>query len=169
MEGMTPEPMPVHLMPVLLFPLLLPVVFIVLIAFVLNHLSGWARLARRFRSYEPFYGETWSFQSARFRGWCSYNNCLTVGAGPESLYLSVTPLFRIFSPFTPPLLIPWSEIEVQTGKAFFGWYDTAQFRIGSEERVSVRIFGKLVDRIRQAAGPSWPLYPQEQMNSPRAF
>ena len=37
----------------------------------------------------PFCGESWGWQSARFRGWCSYNNCLTVGANPEGLYLAV--------------------------------------------------------------------------------
>ncbi len=74
-------------------------------------------LARRFRANEPFYGETWGWQSARFRGWCSYNNCLTVGANQEGLYLAVMLPFRLF---LPPLLIPWQEIEVETGKMFFG-------------------------------------------------
>ncbi len=63
----------------------------------------------------------------------------------------------------PALLIPWREIEVETGKMFFGFYDTAQFRIGTEERITVKIYGKLVKRVRQAAGPGWPLYHTEQM------
>ncbi len=145
-------------------PILLLALFFVAFAFVLSRLSGWSRLARRFRANEPFYGESWSWQSASLRWGFHYNNCLTIGANPEAFYLAVTPLLRIFSPFTPPLLIPWSELEVQTGKAFFGWYDTAVFRAGREERVSIRVGGKLVNRLRQAAGPGWPLHSQEQMN-----
>jgi len=70
--------------------------------------------------------------------------------------------FRLFH---PALLIPWREIEVETGKMFFGYYDTAQFRIGTEERVTVKIYGKLVDRVRLAAGSGWPLYQIEQMEA----
>jgi hypothetical protein len=68
--------------------------------------------------------------------------------------------------FHPALLIPWREIEVETGKMFFGLRDTARFRIGTQERVTVRIYGKLVGRMRQAAGPGWPLYAVEQMEAP---
>jgi hypothetical protein len=63
-------------------------------------------------------------------------------------------------------MIPWREIEVETGKALFGFRDTARFRIGTEERVSARIGGKLVERVRQAAGPGWPLYYIEQAEKP---
>jgi hypothetical protein len=119
-------------------------------------------MARRFRASEAFCGEMWSWQSARFRGWCGYNNCLTVGASQEGLYLAVELPFRLFH---PALLIPWREIEVETGKMFFGFYDMAKFRIGTEERVTVNIYGKLVDRVRQAAGPGWPLYQIEQMET----
>lgn len=132
------------------------------VSFGLSRISGWSLLARRFRAAGPFYGETWGWQSARFRGWCSYNNCLTFGASSEGLYLSVMRPFRLFH---RALLIPWSEIEVETGKMMFGYYDTAKFRIGTEERVTVKIYGKLVDRVRKAAGPGWPLYRIEQMEA----
>ena len=128
--------------------------------YLISRLSGWVLLAGRFRTSEAFYGETWKWQSGRFRGWCGYNNCLTVGASPEALYLSVMLPFRLFH---PPLLIPWREIEVETGKALFGFYDTARMRMGCEERVTFRIYGELVKRVRQAAGPGWPLYYLEQM------
>jgi hypothetical protein len=45
---------------------------------------------------------------------------------------------------------------------FFGLYDMAQFRIGTEERVTVKIYGRLVKRVRQAARTGWPLYAIEQ-------
>ena len=139
--------------------LLLPLYF-VLIPLVISRISGWARLAERFCATEPFVGESWNWQSARFRGWCSYNNSLKVGANRDGLYLAPMLPLRLFH---PPLMIPWREIEVETGKVFFGFYDTARFRIGTEERVTMRIYGRLVNRVREAAGPGWPLYSLEQL------
>jgi hypothetical protein len=123
-------------------------------------IGGWRRLARRFRAQEPFYGEQWGWQSAQLRGWCNYNHCVTVGASAEALYLALNFPFGLFH---PPLLIPWKEIEVETGKVWFGWYDTAKFRVGVEERIGLRIYGALVNRVRQSAGPGWPLYRIEEM------
>jgi hypothetical protein len=145
---------------------LLPPIFVALlyctIFFVISEVGGWSALVRRFRDTEPYCGETWGWQSASFRGWCSYNNCLTVGASQEALYLSMMFPFRLFH---PSLLIPWREIEVETGKVLFGLWDTATFRIGVEERVTVRIYGKLLNRVREAAGTGWPLYNIERMES----
>jgi len=146
----------------LVFFTLYPVGLFCAISYLTSWLCGWRLLARHFRANEPFYGESWSWQSARFRRWCSYNNCLTVGANQEHFYLSILLPFRLFH---PALLIPWQEIEVETGKMFFGYYDTATFRIGAQERVTLRIYGKLVNRMRQAAGPAWPLYRTEQVES----
>lgn len=128
--------------------------------FLISRLGGWALLTRRFRASDDWCGESWGWQSGQLRGWCNYNHCLNVGASPEALYLAVQIPFQLFH---PPLVIPWSEIEVETGKYFFGFYDSAKFRVGTEERVTVRVYGKLVDRVRQAAGRGWPLYQIEQM------
>ncbi len=136
--------------------------YVALVMWTISRLSGWSLLARRFHANGPFCGETWGWQSARFRGWCSYNHCLTFGASPEGLHMAVMLPFRLVQ---PPLLIPWREIEVEAGKVFFGFYDSAQFRIGTEERVTVKVYGKLVDRLRRAAGPGWPLYQIEQMEA----
>jgi hypothetical protein len=141
--------------------LLLPLYFVALM-WIISRVSGWALLSRRFSTPEPFNGKTWGWQSARFRGWCNYNNCLNVGANPEGVYLSILLPFRLFH---PALMIPWREIEVETGKALFGLYDTARFRIGTEERVTLRIYGKLVNRVRDAAGSAWPLYTIEQLEA----
>jgi hypothetical protein len=136
-----------------------PVVFVVALL-LSSWRSGWRLLALRFRAREPFRGESWGWQSARFRWRCNYGNCLKVGANQESLYLSIALPFRLFH---PALLIPWQEIEVVTGKLIFGYYDTATLRLGSQERVRVRIYGKLVGRVRKAAGTGWPLHQMEQM------
>jgi hypothetical protein len=147
---------------VLFFAPVFVVLVICAVFLTISRLGGWALLGRRFRATEPCHGESWSWQSGQFRGWCNYNHCLTVGVNPEALYLSVQIPFRLFH---PALLIPWREIEVETGKAFFGLYDTARFRMGTGERVTLRIYGKLVERVRQAAGVGWPLYNIEQMEA----
>jgi hypothetical protein len=132
------------------------------ILYAISQFGGWAALTRRFRASGPFNGESWKWQSARFRWGINYNNCMTVGANRDALYLSVMIPFHLFH---PALLIPWHEIEVETGKVCFGLWDTARFRIGTEERVTLRIYGKLVPRVRQAAGQGWPLYLIEQMEA----
>jgi hypothetical protein len=137
--------------------LIIPLYFTFL-NWLISRISGWSLLARRFEATEPFVGEFWGWQSARFRWGCNYNNCLKVGASPEALYLAMPWLFQMFH---PALLIPWSEIEVEKGKTLFWEY--VQLRIGREEPVTVRISGKLASRLRQAAGSGWPLYKVEQM------
>jgi hypothetical protein len=144
------------------FLVLYPVGFFCAIPIIISRVSGWSLLARRFRASEPWIGESWGWQSARFRGWCGYNNCLRIGADRQSLAVSMMWPFRLFH---PALQIPWREVEVEMGKSFFGLYETAQFRIGTDERVTVRIYGKLVSRVRQAAGSEWPLYHLEQIES----
>jgi hypothetical protein len=144
---------------ILLAPLVGPAIALV---FLLggSRISGWSALVRRFRAPQPWSGEKWSWQSAKFRAWFGYNNCLRVGADSQSLSLAMMPFFHL--PFHPALLIPWSEIEIETGRVFFGLYERAKLRIGSEERIPVIITGKLVARLRQAAGPAWPLDRIEQ-------
>lgn len=143
------------------------VLYLLALLWVISRFSGWARLGQRFGTTEEFRGEAWNWQSARFRGWCSYNNCLKVGASPEGLSFAVMRVMFPLRCFHPSLLIPWREIEVETGKAFFGFYDMARFRIGTEEQITVAIYGKLVTRVREAAGVGWPLYNIEQMEARR--
>jgi len=148
----------------LLLLLLIPL-YLVALMWVLSRLSGWDWLARRFSETGVFYGESWRWQSARFRGWFSYNNCLKVGASSEGLHLEVMRILIPFRLFHPPLTIPWNEIEVETGKAWFGLFDTARFRMGVEEQITMRVYGKIVDRVRRAAGAGWPLYHLERMDT----
>ncbi|WP_425217555.1 hypothetical protein [Tumidithrix helvetica] len=51
-------------------------------------------------------------------GWVSFKGTLNIGTSPQGLYLSK---FFPFSPFLPPLLIPWSEvIRVKKKDGFLG-------------------------------------------------
>jgi hypothetical protein len=138
------------------FPVIFPIFFVVLwctIGLLAAYLTGWAALARRFRLTAPFTGETWSWQSARMRWSTHYGGCLTVGADPSGLYLSVLFPFRIGH---PPLFLPWHEVSVWRRWKVLGLRNV-ELRLGQEEQLPFQISGNLADRIQAAAGSSWPV------------
>lgn len=137
------------------FPVLFPFFFLgmwLLFSFLLSRMGGWHLLARPFRTDLPFSSEVWRFQSAQMRWAANYNNCLTVGAGPEGLYLAVWLIFRFGH---RALLIPWSEIRVRRIEGVFdGSYILT---LGREAQVPLRIRGKLGKKLHAAAGTYWPV------------
>lgn len=75
---------------------------------VIAKLSGWTKLAERFRAdREPDDGTCFRGQFFRI-GWCDYNGCTTIRVSSEGLYLAVWPIFVGHA----PLLIPWSALRV---------------------------------------------------------
>ena len=55
----------------------------------------------------------------------------------------------------PPLLIPWSEINVQKSK---GWvYEYTVFTLGNELAIPLRIRERLAAKLRESAGSYWPV------------
>ena len=85
---------------------------------LLAHFGGWASLARRYRATRRPDGRRFRFASGSMGSRIlpvSYGGCLFVTANDEGLYLSILFLFRFQS---PPLLIPWSEMESVTEKRF---------------------------------------------------
>jgi hypothetical protein len=121
------------------------------IVFLIGQFSDWAALAGEFRSTENFTGSRWHLQSGQFRWLGSYNNCLTVGADPRGLYLSVFPLFR---PGHPPLFIPWNEITVSRRKVL--WIRQVRFLLGHGLQIPLTVREGLEQKIQGAAGSSWP-------------
>jgi hypothetical protein len=85
---------------------------------LLSHVGGWANLAAKFRAAQDLDGERFRFVSGsmgkRFLP-VNYANCLFVTVGAEALQLSIFFPFRFQS---PPLVIPWSEIESVAEKKF---------------------------------------------------
>jgi len=133
--------------------ILIPFALIVVPIFI-SKISGWSALARRFNSTLPFTGKIWRAKSARLRSGVGYNNCLTIGAAPEGLYLAIMISF-IFRGH-PPLLIPWSEVFWVADKKTFGIALT-QLSLGREEAVPFTIRKSLAAEIQAAAGASWPV------------
>ena len=122
------------------------------ISLLVSRLGGWATLATFYRLSGSFNGDCWRFQSGEFRWRVGYNNCLAVGANPTGLYLSVFFLFRFGH---PDLFIPWADISVISGKkGFLSIY--AEFRFRQASEIPLRINERLLQRIMESAGSSWP-------------
>lgn len=122
------------------------------VLFVISWWSGWAMLARRFRDRSKFTGSRWRFQSGQMRWMCGYNNCLTVGANSEGLFLSILPIFSLFH---PPLFIPWTEISYTKKTSFFS--AGVRFQLGNEFYAPLWVREQLAERLRGAAGGSYPI------------
>jgi hypothetical protein len=138
------------------FAAIFPIYFLTLwlmVAAVISVLGGWHGLAKTFRARHPFSGPSWGGQSGKMRLLANYNNCLRIGASPDGFYLTTFILFRFMH---PPLLVPWSEIKIRRTEAWpFG--ESATLTLGHEQAIPFRIRGKLADRLRSAAGSSWPV------------
>lgn len=121
---------------------------------MVSHMSGWSTLAQRFRFEGTFTGQRWTFRCAQMRWLSNYNNCLTVGASPEGLYISMLFLFRIGH---PALLIPWHEISVSTKQWSLRWFGSyVEMTLGGPAGLPFRIRPKLAARLQEAAGGAWP-------------
>jgi hypothetical protein len=117
------------------------------ICLLLSHLGGWSSLVPNFRSNQPVLGTRTRFVSGSMGHRLlpvSYGNCLFVTVNEEGIGLSILFLFRVFS---PPLFIPWSEVEsVEQKKAFFASSVAMRVR-GHWPTVSIRgTAGKNIDR-----------------------
>jgi hypothetical protein len=109
-----------------LAPLWFLLVFVgmwLLVTGVLSRVGGWASLAAEFRATEPISGENFRYVSGSVGRKVlpvSYRNCLSVHVDERGFGLALLFLFRFQS---PPLFIPWSQVEsVAEKKVFFARY-----------------------------------------------
>ena len=119
---------------------------------LISRAGGWALLAEQYRSQETFTGSTWSFQKGQMRWMVGYNNCLTVGADPRGLYISILFPFRLGH---PPLFIPWRDISRASKKVL--WINFIELRLGREVPIPFRISYALAQKLKAAAGTNWPV------------
>jgi hypothetical protein len=131
------------------------VVFVLGLLFVIGHLiarvGGWSILSTFYRSPGPFLGKSWRFQSAQTRWSMGYNNCLTIGANSQGLYLSILFLFRTGH---PPLFIPWTDISIHSKTGRFS--RSVEFRFVQAPAIPFRVSELLGRKIAEAAGTAWP-------------
>jgi hypothetical protein len=81
---------------------------------LLARLSGWTVLAQRFRAYGPMEGQRFRFASGSLGREVlpvSYGHCLFVAVSSQGLGIALFLPFRVLS---PPLVIPWAEVESMT-------------------------------------------------------
>ena len=136
-------------------PVVLGITFCVIAWIMMFHLTshggGWATLAEQYRASETFTGDRWTFESARMRWLIGYNHCLTIGADPRGLYLSMYFLFRIAH---PSLFIPWRDVSFVSRK--FLLVKGVELRLGRENPIPFRISERLAQKLKSAASASWP-------------
>lgn len=131
---------------------ILLVASIVFVPQLIAKMSGWKLLAQRFRYDAPFVGTVWKMQCAQFHYGMNYNNCLTVGASNEGMYLAMLPLVSFGH---APLLIPWSEITEQGKDTLFG--PVFVLTLGRAEQVTMKINSKLALKIEEAKKENFPI------------
>ena len=83
------------------------VAFWMLVGGLLSLLGGWWRLAARYRA-APGGSRADRRLESGYVGWVRYRNLLSVGVGPDGLFLAVLPMLRFLH---PPLRIPWTEVK----------------------------------------------------------
>ena len=137
--------------PAIIFGAAVAIAVLSILPLIISKLSGWSALAARFPfSGSRFQGPSWRFQSASMRYMSNYNNCLTVGANPQGVYLK-GPLFLAGH---PPLFIPWEEVSYTEGKIF--WQRVTRFQLGRETQIPFAVRSTLAEHLREAAGSRWP-------------
>jgi hypothetical protein len=137
------------------FAAIFPIYFLclwLLVGAILSFIGGWFSLAKVYRTRVPFNGAKWRMQSGQMRWLANYNNVLTIGVSPQSLYLASMFLFRFMH---PPLLVPWSEIKMRRKK---GWvFEYVILTMGHELAIPLRIRETLGAKLRESAGNCWPI------------
>ena len=127
------------------------VILWLVVSIFIPYLSGWAELARYYRSQIKFDGARWRGCTCHMRWLGRYEKCVTIGANTKGIHFSVFFPFRIGH---PPLFVPWHDVSVREGKTL-AWKWT-EFRFSQPAGVWMRFYGGLPDEIRRVAGTSWP-------------
>jgi hypothetical protein len=124
---------------------------------LLAHLSGWTSLARSYRAGAPSNGERFRFVSGsmglRFLP-VSYGSCLFVRVEKQGFHLSILLPFRFL---TPPLFIPWSDVESAVESRFLLFRYTVLTVRSQWPRITIRgAAGTALSRTFQATNPTPP-------------
>jgi hypothetical protein len=98
------------------------------VLWLIGQLSGWARLATRYRTREPRPLGAMSFVTASLQG-VRMNNSLIVGIAEDGLDLRAPLMFR---PGHPPLRIPWSVIRVEGESSGVFTGEVTHLRLGED-------------------------------------
>jgi hypothetical protein len=119
---------------------------------VLGFLSGWFRLAARFPDQldEPILRVRGQSGSMGLLG-VSMSNILTLSACQFGLRVGI---FRPFGPFARDFYVPWEELSVTRSRFLFT--PMADLSFGHPAVGSLRIRGRVADRLAVASANRWP-------------
>ncbi len=136
-------------------PIILPAVFIVfwtVILFVLSNLGGWHSLAQAYPAYDPFSGETRTFQSFQLnRGLpINYSGVGIFGADFLGVHMSVFILFRFGH---PPLRIPYSDLSGTEVKSIL--FNQVVLQTALHPGIKINVSKKLATWLEERSGGSW--------------
>jgi hypothetical protein len=118
------------------------------IYFAIYHFFGaWPRLASTYADRSTFIGKKWRFQSMSLNYWWSYRQCVTVGVNLIGLYLAPWWLVR---GGRPPILIPWSALQVDRKPRWLGQVYCLRTQAYPEIRILIprSLFKKLENENR---------------------
>lgn len=118
---------------VMLFAIVFPI-FWASVIWLISQLSGWGRLARRYRALQPASGQRWSWQYGMI-GWAGYNGVLNLTANAEGLFMETLWLFGFGH---PRLFIPWQEFHEAKVNHFF-FRRQVRAKIGYPSLATVRL------------------------------
>ena len=135
----TPNETPVWL--VILIPIIFFIVFPLFWCFVIwinSHVSGWQRLAMRYRSNETPNGKSWSGVQGQV-GLVSYKSVLECAANETGLFIRPGLLFRFAH---PQLFIPWSDFH-NVAQTKMLWIPVVRADVGDPKIARIRIHEKV--------------------------
>lgn len=110
------------------------VVFWCCVMALVAYLSGWQRLAQRYRATLPVYGKRWNWQSGNV-GWASYGGVLILTTNPQGLFME---LFFPFGIGHPRLFIPWRDLHHAERKDFL-WQREVKVQVGLPPLATLRL------------------------------
>ena len=113
---------------------LIMVIFWSLVIGLIGPLSGWQRLAQRYRATLPPAGRSWHWQDGTI-GWTGYSGILTLTASTEGLFMEV---FFPFGIGHPRLFIPWHEFHQAERKNIL-WRRQVQVKVGFPPQATLRL------------------------------
>lgn len=118
---------------------------------LLGAIASWPALARRYPDRPGEARRRFTGQSGLMGGGVHMNGILTLSVCETGLRIGV---WRLFGPFSPPFLVPWSDISVDRRRRFL--QKRARLGFGAPEVGSLEVQGYIADRLARAAGRSWP-------------
>ena len=112
---------------------------------VIGKLSGWSKLAERYRAdREPDEGICFRGQDLRIGWFWNYSGGITYRVSPDSIYLAVWSILVGHA----PLLIPWPEIklvEERPGR----WFSVAKIEVGRPPLRKLELPLRVIDASRE--------------------